>query len=132
MENSPLLPYILPRIQEITPNNGTVLDIMAGSNAVSYALKEFYTVYTNDIQAYSHTISTAIIVNQTENISSTTAVDELLDNYKKNEVHKVYNFFEITYSSTYFSQKQCSDIDSLRYAIDQIDNPIRKSLYLLH
>lgn len=127
---TPLLPYILPKIQEITPAKGTVLDIMAGSNAVSYALKEFYTVYTNDIQAYSYTISNAIIVNQTENISSTTALDELLDNYNYNEVHKTYSYFEITYSSTYFSQKQCSDIDSLRYAIDQLDNPIRKSLYL--
>lgn len=127
---TPLLQYIVPQIKEITPENGTVLDIMAGSNAVSYALKEFFTVFTNDIQTYSYTISEAIIVNQTETISSETAMAELHDHYNYNEKSKIYNFFEVTYSSTYFSQKQCSDIDSLRYAIDQIDNTARKSLYL--
>ena len=127
---TPLLPYIIPKIKAITPENGIVLDIMAGSNAVSYALKEYFTVYTNDIQTYSYTISNAIIVNQKELISSKTAKDELLDNYNYNESHKIYNYFENTYSSTYFSKKQCGDIDSLRYAIDQLDNPIRKSLYL--
>lgn len=126
-----LLPYIIPSIKKITPASGTVLDIMAGSNAVSYALKEFYTVYTNDVQTYSYTISEAVIVNQTENISSATAKSELLPHYHFNETHKNYTFFEKTYSSTYFSQKQCSDIDSLRYAIDQVSDNARKSLYLL-
>lgn len=103
---------------------------MAGSNAVSYALKEFFTVYTNDIQAYSYSISNAIIVNQTENISSTTAKEELLPFYNDNNLNKYYHYFEDTYSFTYFSDKQCCDIDSLRYAIEQTDNEHRKNLYL--
>ena len=48
-----LLEFIVPEIIRVTPDNGIVLDIMAGSNAVSYALKEYYTVYTNDVQEYS-------------------------------------------------------------------------------
>lgn len=125
-----LLDYIIPEIKRITPPNGTVLDLMAGSNTVSYALKEFFSVYTNDIQAYSKTISDAIIVNQSETISSDSAKKELFADYKKNNSHKYYRYFEETYSSTYFSKNQCSDIDSLRYAIENVDNISRKSLYL--
>lgn len=127
---SNLLEYIIPEIKKITPSNGTVLDIMAGSNAVSYALKEFFTVYTNDIQTYSYIISDAVIVNQDQTISSKTAKDELIDNYNKNNVNKYYHYFEDTYSFTYFSENQCRDIDSLRYAIEQIDNTHKKNLYL--
>lgn len=125
-----LLDYIVPEIKKITPESGIVLDIMSGSNAVSYALKEFFTVYTNDVQRYSQVISDAIIVNQSETISSDSAADELVTNYKDNEINRYYHYFEDTYSGTYFSKKQCSDIDSLRYAIDQIANVERKNLYL--
>lgn len=74
---SKLLEFIVPEIQKVTPENGIVCDLMAGSNVVSYALKEVFTVYTNDIQEYSYTISNAVIVNQTETISSKTAIKDL-------------------------------------------------------
>ena len=125
-----LLDSIIPIICEITPKNGVVLDIMAGSNAVSYALKEFFTVYTNDIQKYSHTISKAVIENQAETISEESAKNELSENIDKNMNDKFYNFFETTYSDTYFSKKQCEYIDSIRFAISKINNEYRQSLYL--
>lgn len=126
-----LLEYIIPAIQSVTPNNGTVLDIMAGSNAVAYALKDLYKVYTNDIQEFSHTISNAVIVNQTETISSNSAKADLLYNYNINNKNKEFSFFKETYSYTYFSQKQCEDIDSIRFAIEKIDNTFKRDLYLL-
>ncbi len=125
-----LLDYIVPAVQSVTPPNGTVLDIMAGSNSVSYALKEYYTVYTNDVQYYSKIISDAIIVNQSETISSALAHNELDEWYFENEKKHFYDFFTKTYSGTYFSQKQCSDIDSIRYAIERVTNPYKKALYL--
>lgn len=128
---SGLLEFIIPEITKITPNNGFVLDLMAGSNAVSYALKPYFTVYTNDVQMYSKIISEAIIVNQSETISSSSATCELEANYQHNIANKDFSFFEQIYSNTYFSKKQCIDIDALRYAIDFIDNKYRKSLYLL-
>lgn len=127
---SNLLGYIIPAIQKMTPKSGTVLDLMAGSNAVSYGLKEFFTVYTNDIQEYSKTISDAVIVNQTTNISSSSAQKDLSTHYKKNIKERIYHFFEDTYAGTYFSKEQCCDIDSIRYAIDQIFEPEKKNLYL--
>lgn len=127
---APLLEYIIPCIQNITPDNGTVFDIMAGSNAVSYALKKYFTVYTNDVQEYSFIISNALITNQKETISKDSAL-ELQGDYQDNLANKYYSFFEQTYSGTYFSKKQCSDIDSIRYAIEKIDSQERKALYLL-
>ena len=125
-----LLEDIIPAIKSVTKNGGTVLDLMSGSNTVSYALKEFYTVYTNDIQEYSRVISKAVIENQTETISSETAKKDLGVNITYNKINKIYSFFEKTYSDTYFSKSQCIDIDSVRYAIEQTENEYKKSLYL--
>lgn len=125
-----LLEYIIPEIKSITPSGGTVLDIMAGSNAVSYALKEFFTVFTNDIQTYSYAISKAIIENQSVTISAASAKKDLLSFYNDNLSSKHYHYFEDTYSFTYFSDKQCIDIDALRYAIEQIEDENLKNLYL--
>ena len=118
-----LLDEIIPAIRSVTPSNGVVLDLMAGSNAVSYALKEYFTVYANDAQEYSYVISKAVIENSSEIISKKSAEVELSE-------EKIYKFFEETYSGTYFSQKQCEYIDSIRYAIEQSGNEYRKSLYL--
>lgn len=126
-----LLSEILPAIQSVTQKNGTVLDLMAGSNAVSYALKEFFTVYTNDVQTYSFIISKAVVENPTETISKESVKEELSDNIQKNLKNPEYNFFEKIYSGTYFSKMQCKYIDSIRFAIDKLDNEYRKDLYLL-
>ena len=125
-----LLSEIIPAIREVTKDGGIVLDIMAGSNAVSYALKEFFTVYTNDIQEYSYVISKAVIENQNEVISEESAINELSVNIEKNLKDSEYNFFEKIYSDTYFSREQCKYIDSIRYAIDKLENEYKKSLYL--
>ena len=125
-----LLDELVPAIQKITPKNGVVLDLMAGSNAVSYALKEFFTIYTNDVQEYSYTISKAIIENQKENISANSVKEDLFDNIQENLQKAEYNFFEKTYSDTYFSNLQCRYIDSVRYAIDKLNNEYKKDLYL--
>ncbi len=128
---SKLLEFIIPEIKKVTPKNGIVCDLMAGSNVVSYALKEFFTVYTNDIQEYSYTISDAVIVNQTETINSKSAISDLQSDIIDNNKNKFFSFFEKTYAKTYFSLKQCCDIDSIRYAISKVDNQYRRSLYLL-
>ena len=127
-----LLDYIIPEIEKVTNINGVVLDLMSGSNAVSYALKRNFTVYTNDVQMYSYIISLAVIVNQTEKISSNLAKIDLYDFYYNNKKERFFDFFEKTYSNTYFSTEQCSDIDSIRYAINEVEcSNERKCLYLL-
>ena len=127
---SKLLSYIIPAIQEVTPAGGTVCDLMTGSNTVSYALKEFFTVYTNDVQEYCRIISDAVITNQTEIISSHSVLEEIKPLFDQNHRKHEFDFFNQTYSGTYFSASQCRDIDSIRYAIESITNPHRKALYL--
>jgi adenine-specific DNA methylase len=105
---SKLLDFIIPEILQITPENGTVCDLLAGSNAISYALKRYRRVITNDIQEYSYAISIALIVNQFCTISKNSAINNLSNNIKANLKQKYYHFFEDTYSYTYFSKKTMS------------------------
>jgi adenine-specific DNA-methyltransferase len=125
-----LLDNIIPEIIGVTPKHGTVCDIMAGSNAVSYALKGKFTVYTNDVQKYSYVISVALIENQKEDISRDRAFKELKKDYENNLKIKAFSFFLDNYKDTYFSKEQCLDIDSIRYAIELCNNRNLKHLYL--
>lgn len=127
---SKLLDHIIPAIKEVTPAGGIVCDLMAGSNTVSYALKEYFTVYTNDVQEYCRVISDAVIVNQSETISAQSAALEIKPLFDQNHRKHTFDFFNETYSGTYFSQTQCRDIDSIRYAIEFVENPQKKALYL--
>lgn len=125
-----LLEHIIPEIVKVTPTDGTVCDIMAGSNAVSYALKDKFKIITNDVQYYSYIISSAIIENQSEVINKNSALKYLKGNYNDNLKNMEYNFFYENYTDTYFSGRQCKDIDSIRYAISKCDNLYIKHLYL--
>ena len=125
-----LLDFIIPEIEEITPEGTIICDLMSGTNSIGYALKSRYTIYANDVQKYSECIAKALIENNTVTINQKSAKKDLEENYKKNLEEKKYNFFYKTYSDTYFSETQCLDIDSIRYAIEQIQNENKKNLYL--
>ena len=126
-----LLNFIIPEILKYTTSNDIVCELMSGTNSVTYALKDKRCVYTNDIQYYSFIIANALIKNNNEIINSDTAINDLKDNFKLNISSKNYDFFETNYSNTYFSLSQCIEIDSIRYAIEKIDNFTRKCLYLV-
>lgn len=126
-----LLDYIVPAIDKVTPNGGTVCDLMAGSNVVAYSLKDKYNVISNDVQEYSYVIGKAVIENPRYIISSESAKEDLLGNIEKNKKNKYYDYFEKNYSYTYFSRDQCIDIDAIRYSIEKEDNEFKKNLYLL-
>lgn len=127
---SKLINYIIPAIREITPVDGVVCDLMAGSNSVSYALKEYFTVYTNDVQTYSYAISKGLIENNQYSISMASAIADVQNNIIENRNHGYYHLFYDTYSGTYFSEQQCKDIDSVKYAIDQLEDNGKKYLYI--
>ena len=125
-----LLDFIIPEIQKVTPKDGTVCDLMAGTNSVGYSLKPFFKIITNDVQEYSRTIARALILNQEYTINSFSAIEQLEHDYRKNLSERHFNFFEECYSDTYFSKEQCIAIDSVRYAISRLRNPILQDLYL--
>jgi len=127
---SKLLEFIVPNILSFVNANDTVVDLMAGSYAVSYALKPYCNLICNDIQKYSETIGIGLIENQHYSISSDKASLTILPAYKFNKSNPHYTLFKDKYSNTYFSSTQCFDIDCLRYAIDKIENKYERSLYL--
>lgn len=127
---SRLLDFIVPNILEMTNENDTVVDIMAGSYAISYALKKYRRVVSNDIQQYSAVIGEALMLNQDTSISSHSALDDLASNYQSNLESQKFNLFYTCYADTYFSKRQCLDIDSIRYAISCIDNKFKRALYM--
>lgn len=113
---SKLLDYIIPEIEKITKPGECICDIMAGTNSIGYALKGRNVIISNDIQYYSYIIAKCLLQNTV--IPTTNEIHEEIDSFfHENMKHKHYNFFEKEYSDTYFSSKQCEEIDSLRYAI---------------
>ena len=58
-----LLDFIEEYIRRITPENGSVCDLFAGSGCVSYRLSRYFNVISCDIQAYSNVICNALLNN---------------------------------------------------------------------
>ena len=125
-----LLDFIIPEIINITDEGECICDLMAGTASIGYALKSRNRIFSNDVQKYSYCISKALIENNNFTISKNTALLDLQEKYNENLHNKKYNFFVKTYTDTYFSGKQCLQIDSIRYAIEFIENEYIRSLYL--
>ncbi len=126
-----LLDFIIPEIENITKKGDIICDLMAGTCSIAYALKDRNTVYTNDVQYYSYVIGKAMIENNSELINLDTVKKEILPLFEENNKKSIITFFQENFSDTYFSPEQCKEIDSLRYAIDNVDNEYRKDLYLV-
>lgn len=126
-----LLDFIIPEIKNVTEETDIICDLMCGTCSIAYALKNRNTIYTNDVQFYSYVIGKALIENNKEIISDESVFEEIIPNFEKNNKEKIYNYFKQNFSDTYFSDAQCEEIDSIRYAIEQIDNEYRKCLYLV-
>lgn len=125
-----LLDFIIPEIINITDEGDCICDLMAGTASVGYALKNRNRIFSNDVQKYSYCISKALIENNSFNISKKSAIYDLKEKYNENMCQKKYDFFLKTYTDTYFSGQQCLQIDSIRYAINFVENEYIKSLYI--
>ena len=124
-----LLGEIIPEIEKLTEEGDTVCDIMAGTNSVSYALKARNRLITNDIQFYSYVISRGMLESY-DIPTKEQAQSDLHANFEKNELEGIFTFFADSYTDTYFAERQCKDVDSLRYAIEQIADENLKCFYL--
>ncbi len=125
-----LLEFIIPRLEELISPGDTVLDLMSGTCSISYALKPHYRVFANDIQSYAHVVAMALIENPGRQISRERATAELGKHIHASEQDAHCRFFQSHYTDTYFSYRQCRDIDTIRCAINQVPDIYRRSLYL--
>lgn len=122
-----LLDLIIPKLEKMISKGDIVLDLMAGTHAIGYALKPNHPIIANDIQEYSKVIGIGRIVNNSVSLTEKDLEKEIIPYLNKN---RTYHLFEQNYSDTYFSREQCREIDNIRFAIDYVKKPIRKSLYL--
>ncbi len=122
-----LLNYIIPEIEKVTNPGDVVCDIMAGTNSVGYALKKRNPIISNDMQYYSYVIAKFMLGNKVPPTvdEAHSELDFLIESNRKN---KYFKFFIENYVDTYFSEIQCFDIDSIRYALDKSEN---KYFYLV-
>ena len=113
-----LLEHIIPVIIDNTPKNGVVCDVMSGTNTIGYSLNQKYKIISNDIQYYSYIIGMSLLIEKKFSVEKHKRNIERLIN--ENLIKKYYDFFYNNYSDTYFSDKQCLEIDSIRYAIENL------------
>src|SRR3989338_10674967 len=122
-----LIDLIVPKLESMISKGDIVLDLMAGTHAIGYALKPNHPVIANDIQEYSRVIGKGRIENNSISLTQNDLEKDIIPHLNKN---KKFNLFKKSYSDTYFSKEQCVEIDNIRYSIEQVKNPTKKALYL--
>lgn len=129
-----LLPHIVSAVERLAHSGSIVVDLMAGTHAVGYALKSQYCIYANDVQQYVVPIGRALLCANGFSVSSETARDDLTSYYEENQKERIVSFFHDSYSDTYLSCQQCVQLDSIRYAIEKYrqssPSPDRSDIYL--
>jgi adenine-specific DNA-methyltransferase len=124
-----LLPAIIWLVKQAVPPGHDILDLMAGTHCVGYALKQLYRIYANDIQEYSYVIGKAYIKNGGYSVNRNIAEKDLRSKIVRNNRAGRFDLFQKAYADTYFTKSQCIEIDNIRAAIDEISSP-KKELYL--
>ncbi len=95
-----------------------IVDLMAGTHALGFFLKDKKKVIANDVMRYSYLIGKAIVE------SSTLKLQPL--NIERNDRFK---FFEKNYAGTYFTSKQCQDLDAIKNSIEKLEDEYLKACY---
>lgn len=122
-----LLDLIVPEILSIARPKSSVIDLMAGTHAVGYALRVDRAVIANDIQAYSQTFGTALLLNDRIPHVRTRYMGDL----GKLETRAVSKgWFSEIYADTYFSYDQCREIEEIRDRIGRLTDVVLAAIYL--
>lgn len=122
-----LLDLIIPAIISVSRPNSPVIDLMAGTHAVGYALRIDRTIIANDVQAYSETFGTALLLN--DRIPH--VKNRYMDDFGKLETRAgTKGWFSETYVDTYFSYDQCREIEEIRARIAQLTDVVLMAIYL--
>jgi adenine-specific DNA-methyltransferase len=123
-----LLELILPRIEDSISGDGVVVDLMAGTHSIGYALKARHRIVANDIQAYSQVFGSALLLNDAypsvaDRFESDLGALEVLPGSE--------GWFSREYSDTYFSGPQCREIEEIRSRIAMLPgDSILANIYL--
>ncbi len=100
-----IINFIVKRIVNEVPQHGYVLDLMAGTHAISYALKGRYVIYANDIQQYSAVIGKALVENNAYLKVTEEDIVKLLQ-YMQENLSELESQKSMIKSNQYISSKQ--------------------------
>ncbi|MCX6819871.1 MAG: DNA adenine methylase [Candidatus Adlerbacteria bacterium] len=122
-----LLDRIAPILERMVSKGDKILDLMAGTHSIGYALKPNHPIIGNDVQEYSKVIGIARIENNKVRLSAEDLERDIYPHLSKN---KTYKLFQKYYTDTYFTKEQCVEIDNVRFAIDKVKDTKKKAIYL--
>ena len=122
-----LLDFIIPPILHDRTEPFSFIDLMAGTHAVGYAMRDFAHIVANDVQQYSVVFGRALISNSTvASISS-----EIYNRFAEESARLTSpGWFTDTYADTYFAPRQCLEIETLRNIIRSVPNDPLNSILL--
>jgi adenine-specific DNA-methyltransferase len=123
-----LLPFIAPVLKDICGPSGVLVDLMAGTQAVGYAMRPYAHVVSNDVQTYSAVFGRALVSNTTVG-HVRDRIDE--DMRTVADGNRRRGWLTSTYGDTFFSSEQCSEIEEIRHAIQQVPNEQARCVYLV-
>lgn len=105
----------------------TIVDAFGGSQSMAYYFKQLgYSVYTNDLMAYSNAIGKALIENRNEVLDAQDLKNLLSDNPDKN----VFDLMGNTFTDVFFKEEDTAFLDAIRGNIERLATPYKKYLAL--
>jgi adenine-specific DNA-methyltransferase len=115
-----LLPQISAALRRLSRPGDVVVDLMAGTHSVGFALARRNRIVANDIGVYTLPVGRALLLRpggfRPERFLPTIAAAAA-----ENRGAGRFQFFQTNYADTYFSPRQCAEIDDLRYAVESLD-----------
>ena len=89
-----LLDFVAPAIESLLEPGERVLDVMAGTSSVAFALKDRHSVVANDIQHFSATIARATLNLNSAVPTSEALIEELTPHFVRNQAELLEVFKE--------------------------------------
>lgn len=108
-----LLNHIVAQVSEVLPRGGLVCDLFSGTSRVGHALKrEGFQVWSNDHNAYAHTLATAYV--QADSEKWTTRAEKVLEELR--DVKPIAGWFTQAFcrDARFFHPDNGARIDAIR------------------
>ncbi|MEM7245249.1 MAG: hypothetical protein AAF533_07880 [Acidobacteriota bacterium] len=115
-----LLGPIRATVERLAPEGSLVVDPMAGSHAVTFALKDRHVLRCSDAQAYSAAVGRAHVDNTSVEQLDPSLVNALREEAERYRRSERLGFMEEGFGDTYLGVAQCRDLDAWRVAVDAL------------
>lgn len=115
-----LLPRITAAVEGLSRPGDLVVDLMAGTHCVGFALSGRNRVTANDIGVWTLPVGRALLC-RPRGFDPDRYIGLIAEAAAENRSAGTFTFFQDNYPDTYFSRRQCAEIDDLRFAVEVLD-----------